>query len=201
MLQQHASRPYTRSWPRGSRQPARALRLHAHLAQARLHSVADRWQASREAQARIRGRLASCCDAAVKKDTRAAAARQPSVHTIMAAVLSTTRSCAATAPSPCSSRRAQFWVASLGADPGSALWPLCELLRRSSEEGQACCSSKPAVRTYDHGRGALDNPLVRCDCTFTLRKHACTALTTRGRPRRRPRRDSVAAWRAAVTLQ
>ena len=50
-----------------------------------------------ESHARHCGRLAaSFCDAAWKKEPRATAASQPSVHTIMAAVLSTARSCAAT---------------------------------------------------------------------------------------------------------
>ena len=71
-----------------SRQPARALPLHAGLEPARLLSVAARCRASAMSHARLCGRLASCCDAAVKRDTRATAARHSSVHTITAAVCS-----------------------------------------------------------------------------------------------------------------
>ena len=78
---------------RCSRQPAHALPLHAHREPARLLSVADRCQASAESHAGLCGRLASCCDAAVARETRVTAARHPSVHTIIAAVLSTARSC------------------------------------------------------------------------------------------------------------
>ena len=56
--------------------------MHADLEPARLASVADRYRASVESHAWLCGRLASCCNAAVKRETRAAAASQPSVHTV-----------------------------------------------------------------------------------------------------------------------
>ena len=79
VTRQLAISPSIRSSPRCSRQPARALPLHAHREPARLLSVADWCHASPESHARLCGRLASCCDAAVKRDMPATAARQPSL--------------------------------------------------------------------------------------------------------------------------
>ena len=80
-------RPYDRGC--GAPRPAACARpLHAHLAPPRVLSVADRWRASAERHATLGGRLPSCCDAAVARETRAtAAACHPSVPTIVAAVL------------------------------------------------------------------------------------------------------------------
>ena len=66
--------------------------MRVHVEPARLLRLDGRCEASAESHARLCGRLASCHDAAVARDNRAAAASQPSliaaVATLMAVVLS-----------------------------------------------------------------------------------------------------------------
>ena len=101
---QRSWQPPPRSRLRCHRRRAHALPMHAHLEPVRLLSLDGRCQPSAQSHARLCGRLASCGDAAVASNTRAAAASQPvlmaAVATLTAAVRSTVCSCAAVARSP-----------------------------------------------------------------------------------------------------